>query len=174
MLAVFHWAPSAHLAFIYPSGLVVNGIHGGGEFIDGEWFFFLGRTEFILGESCSGSAFFTVVLFYVGYGLWVDSKRSRRQPGNQTGSGRLVRVSKPMTRFMIHSTVMFGALYLFVIAVNGFRVWTSMLVHTALLDSGHGVFRDEVHTLVGAVVFSLGFLAVFLWINKREARIQDA
>ena len=157
MFLMLHWMPGIHLTFIYPSGLVVDWIYGGGVFVDGQWLFIMGHTEFILDESCSGAVFFAVVLASVGCQVWLRLRSMKSLGSSQFDV--LNKVGKAIMQLM--------AIYPLVIVINGIRVWFSMVAHTGLLDAGFGVFHNEVHTLVGATVFLWGFFAVFLWMTKR-------
>lgn len=125
------------LGFIFPTGSLVNGFYQSGLFDGRAWQFYLDRTHFTLAESCSGTTFFSLLAAYFVY--------QQRQLFPESGWPRL----------MLRSLLL---AYPVAIIANAIRVVSSIEAHRLLVTIDQISVTDQVHTLVGSMVF----LAVFL------------
>jgi len=130
--------------FIFPTGLIVELFYGVGEYIGREWLFGIENTQFVLGESCSGTTFFSLLIAYIAF----------RIKTHQT------------------SIIWFLLAYPIALIANAMRVLSSIYAHNTLaLLNGHE-FSDHVHVITGAVAFLCSFLLVAYTIEKPNRRLQ--
>jgi len=126
--------------FIYPSGLVVNLFHGAGEYLNHEWLFAINRTNYILGEPCSGTTFFSLLLAYLVY------------------------------RHITHkaSLVWLPLAYPIAIFANAMRVLSSMHAHDSLTHINATALGSELHVAMGVIAFCSSFLVVAYLVEKPQ------
>ena len=130
--------------FIFPTGLIVELFYGAGEYIGREWLFGIENTQFVLGDSCSGTTFCSLLIAYIAF------------------------------RIKTHKTSIIWFLLAYPIALiaNTMRVLSSIYAHSTLaLLNGHE-FSDHVHVITGAVAFLCSFLLVAYIIEKPNRRLQ--
>ena len=133
----------AKSAFIFPTGIIVEWFYDAGSYIGGEWIYEIGSTQFILGESCSGTTFFSLLVAYFIYrSLTLNS------------SYVWLLLAYPITIF-----------------ANAMRVLSSISAHNLLAVLDASAYRDEVHAITGAIAFLTCFLLVAMFIesNPRTA-----
>lgn len=124
--------------FIYPSGVIVNWFNGSGEYLSQEWVFGIQSTRFVLGEPCSGTTFFSLLLAYIVY------------------------------RTLTHRTPLIWLLlaYPIAIAANSMRVLSSITAHNTLAYLNALTVTSEVHVITGTIAFSISFLLVAYLIER--------
>ncbi|MFQ3244261.1 MAG: exosortase/archaeosortase family protein [Arenicella sp.] len=124
--------------FIYPSGVVVNWFKGSGEYLNYEWVFGIQSTRFVLGEPCSGTTFFSLLIAYIVY------------------------------RILTHRASLMWLLlaYPIAIAANSMRVLSSISAHNSLAYLNALKFTSEVHVITGTIAFSVSFLLVAYLIER--------
>lgn len=132
-------------AFIYPAGLVVELFYGYGNYIDQEWLFIIGQTQFVFGESCSGTTFFSLLVAYIAF------------------------------RMMTHRTSFVWLLlcYPIALAANAMRVLSSINAHSALALFNAAEFADHAHVVTGSIAFLCSFLLIAYIIEKPKSRLQN-
>lgn len=136
----FQQVAMAKIGFIYSSGVLVNWFYGLGHYVNGEWFFGIGSTQFILGASCSGTTFFSLLVAYLAY------------------------------RRLTHQTSTLWLLMAFPIAIlaNAMRVLSSIFAHLCLAKLDQLTFTSEVHTATGSITFFMCFIAVAYFVEKNQ------
>ncbi len=131
-------------AFIYPTGLIVEFFYGAGNYIQREWLFEFNGTQFVLGESCSGTTFFGLLIAYICF------------------------------RVLTHKTSMIWLAFAYPLAIfaNAMRVLSSIYAHNGLatIDGLH--ISSQVHVFTGAITFLCCFLVIAYYIEKPESRFQ--
>jgi len=133
----------AKTAFIFPTGLFVEMFYGAGEYVGREWLFSIDRTQFVLGESCSGTTFFSLLAAYVVF------------------------------RMKTHGTSFVWLLLAYPLALvaNTMRVLSSIYAHETLaLFDGHAL-DVYVHVVVGAMAFLCSFLMIAYVIERPNVRV---
>lgn len=134
----------AKIGFIFPTGVIVEMFYGAGEFIKKEWLFRIEHTQFVLGESCSGTTFFSLLIAYIAY------------------------------RIKTHKTPLIWLLLAYPIAIiaNAMRVLSSIYAYNISAILNVSSFRDEVHVITGSIAFLCGFLFVAYIIEKPKHRLR--
>ena len=130
------------LGFIYPTGVIVEWFYGMGEYINGEWLFGINQTQFVLGESCSGTTFFSLLIAYIA--LHIST--------HQTALIWLV-LAFPIT-----------------ILANSMRVLSSIYAHNISTLLNIEMYRDEIHVVAGAIAFLSSLLIIAFLIEKPQMR----
>ncbi|MCP4333595.1 MAG: hypothetical protein GY785_13140 [Gammaproteobacteria bacterium] len=132
----------AKTAFIFPTGVLVGWFYGGGEYINREWLFGINETRFILGETCSGTTFFSLLVAYIVY------------------------------RIKAHASSCIWLIWAYPIAIaaNAMRVLSSIYAHNILTIFNTQAITDEVHVVTGATAFLFCFLLVAYFIEAADAR----
>lgn len=131
-------------AFIYPTGLLVESFYGAGSYVNKEWLFGFNGTQFILGESCSGTTFFSLLIAYISF------------------------------RALTHKTslVWLALAYPIVIIANTMRVLSSIYAHNGLVSFDGLHFSSQVHVFTGAITFLCCFLIIAYFIEKPASKLQ--
>lgn len=135
---IFQQFPVVKTAFIFPTGWIVQAFHGAGRFVDGQWFFDIHRTMFVLGESCSGTTFFSLLVAYICFRIRTKST----------------------------SSIWLLWAYPVSIVANAIRVQSSMFAHNTLTLISASDFSDQMHVATGTVTFLCSFLC-FVYIIER-------
>lgn len=131
------------LGFIFPSGWLVSMFYDAGSFLGVEWQFLLGSTEFRLGDSCSGTTFFSLLAAFIIYRL--------RQ---QAGLWYCLLAAYPVA-----------------ILANTIRVISSIEAHRFLVLIDQIDITDQVHALVGSMVFLAVFLLISIALDLRKPAV---
>lgn len=140
---IFQQFPYIKSIFIYPTGLLTNAFYGTGYYLNSEWVYFLGNTQFVLGESCSGTTFFSVLFAYLIY--------------------TKIEYKTPIVWLLLaYPVTLIG---------NSMRVLSSIYAHTALARIDAQRFADHIHVVTGTVTFLSCLLLIVLLIEK--TRITD-
>lgn len=126
---IFRFIPEAKLAFIYPSGVLVQSFFTSGSYHVDEWQFLFGETLFILGESCSGTTFFSMLIAYVIYSM-----------------------------FRGDSWLWLLAVYPVTLIANTIRVISSIYAHNLATISGVAGFDEYIHIICGVSAFLVSFI----------------
>ena len=126
------------LFFIVPVGELVHAFFGSGEFNGVEWVFTADSTRYILGENCSGTTFFSLVLAYLGMRY-----QASRIPI------WLLLCAYPVT-----------------LIANLARVLISVFVHGVTDAYLSSAWQDQLHLFTGIAVFVFTFLILTLYINR--------
>ena len=131
------------VGFIFPTGVIVEMFYGAGEFVRGEWLFGIESTQFVIGESCSGTTFFSLLIAYIAY------------------------------RIRTHKTSYFWLILAYPVAIvaNAMRVLSSIYAHNILPTLNAMDFRDEVHVVTGAIAFLCSFLLIAYIIEKPQPEV---
>ncbi len=141
---VFQQLSVIKTGFIFPTGLLVEMFYGTGDYTTGEWLFNREQTRFVLGESCSGTTFFSLLLAYIAF------------------------------RINTHRTSLLWLAYAYPITLiaNAMRVLSSNYAHNVLGHFGAGRFADHAHVMTGAVAFLCSFLIVAYVIERPKTGLQ--
>ena len=126
------------LFFIYPVGGLVSSFLGIGDFCNGEWIYRVGHTQVILGELCSGTTFFSLLVAYLGM---------RYQAGGLS-AGWLV------------------AGYPLALLANASRVVCSIQMYAHGLRSMPLSIQDHIHETIGVVVFATTLITLTLILER--------
>jgi len=138
---IFQQLTMLKLGFIYPTGLLVSGFYDAGVFSGQGWSFFIGSTEFVLSESCSGTTFFCLLMAFMCF--------------------------RVQTKTASYWWLL--AVYPIAILANTIRVVSSMEAHRFLVLVNQADITDPVHTLVGSMVFLAVFLLVSIILDWRKS-----
>lgn len=136
---LFRYLPELKTLFIYPTGLLTNAFYHTGDYIAKEWIYTLGNTRFVLGESCSGTTFFSLVGAYLVYNA--------------------LRTPKPRVYFL--------AVYPLTVIANSMRVLSSIYAQNLALHAGIEHLSPVIHVVTGTITFLSAFLAFALLIDRR-------
>ena len=137
--SLFRFLPFLKQAFIYPTGLLVNSMGTPGEYSGGEWLYDHAHVRFVLGESCSGTTFFCLLLAFLVY---------HRVTGSLSSLALLL--AFPVA-----------------LLANAIRVSTSMLLYQVLDQLNLSQLQDTLHILTGVISF-LGVLLTWHLILHRS------
>ena len=120
------------VGFIFPTGIIVEIFYGTGEFINKEWLFGIEQTRFVLGESCSGTTFFSLLFAYILY------------------------------RIKTQNIPYFWLFLIYPVAIiaNAMRVLSSIYAHNTLSAFNVSKFSNEAHVITGAIAFLCVFLII--------------
>ena len=127
-------------AFIYPTGKIIDSLYFSGEYIHGEWIYYLINTKFILGESCSGTTFFSLITAYLTF-LIVKENISKKW----------LILTFPIT-----------------ILANTIRVISSMYAHQFTVSIKQAHLSDLVHVAVGVITFLCCFMSIIFIIQYKK------
>lgn len=134
----FQYTPDAKSIFIYPTGLIVEAFYGTGNYIQSEWIYFVGKTKFILGDTCSGTTFFSLLFSYLIYrALTVDV-----------------------------SWLWLIAAFPATLVANSMRVLSSIHAHNYLAVLELEQYGDSVHVIAGTSTFLTCFLIIAHFVEK--------
>lgn len=139
---LFQRLPEANTLFIYPTGLIVDVFYGAGSYSQSEWIYFMGKTQFILGETCSGTTFFSLLFSYLIY--------------------RILTLKV--------SWLWLAAAFPVTLIANSMRVLSSMHAHNYLTVLGLDQHGDSVHAITGTATFLTCFLIMTYFIEKGTPR----
>lgn len=128
-------------AFIYPTGYLLHLFYDAGEYARHEWHFVVDGTRFIVGDVCSGTTFFCLLLAYVCCRLH--------------------------TRTAHWAWLL--PLYPVAITANAMRVQSSFYTYQALSFTGYQGFNEFVHVVTGTVTFLCCFLVLAFWVEGAPA-----
>lgn len=120
------------VGFIFPTGVIVELFYGAGQFVNKEWLFGIENIQFVLGESCSGTTFFSLLFAYIIYRIKTQN---------------------------IPYFWLFLA-YPIAIIANAMRVLSSIYAHNFLSAFNVSTVLDEAHVITGVVAFLCSFLIV--------------
>ena len=123
--------------FIYPVGWLVAQFLGSGQPVQGDWWFTLGTTRFVLNESCSGTTFFSLLCGY--FVLRLQTHRC--------------------------SPWWLVATYPLVLLANTVRVLSATYVHVLLAGQSLPLLQDSAHVITGTVTFLGLLIAVALYVE---------
>ncbi len=143
---LFQQLPMLKSVFIYPTGLIVKAFYGSGKYMDAEWTYFLGNTQFTLGETCSGTTFFSLLFAFL--------------------------VFKAFTCKTPAIWLLF--VYPIVLLVNTMRVLCSIHIHVYLTGIGAQAYSDYVHVMTGTTTFLSCFLLIAYFIEKGRESSSNA
>jgi exosortase/archaeosortase family protein len=131
-------------AFIYPTGLIVESFYGAGNYTNKEWLFGFKGTQFILGESCSGTTFFSLLIAYICF------------------------------RTLTHKTPLIWLAFAYPIAIfaNAMRVLSSIYAHNGLATFNGLHLSSQLHVFTGAITFLCCFLVIAYFIEKPKGSFQ--
>ena len=132
----------AKIGFIYPTGLLVNWFFHYGEFDSQVWIFGIERTRFVLGASCSGTTFFSLLVAYLVY-------RSQTH--------------------VLHP-IWFVLAYPITLLANAIRVASSIATHQLLNTARFDSFQAQAHVLTGVITFFFCFILVAYLIERRPSK----
>ncbi|MCP4237000.1 MAG: hypothetical protein GY770_26035 [Aestuariibacter sp.] len=135
---LFQQLPWLKSVFIYPTGMIVKAFYGSGKYMGAEWTYFLGNTQFTLGETCSGTTFFSLLFSYLVY--------------------KTLSCKTPVTWLLL--------VYPVVLLVNTMRVLSSIQVHIYLTGTQALAYSDYVHVMTGTTTFLSCFLLIAYFIEK--------
>lgn len=138
---LFQQLPEAKTLFIYPTGLIVDVFYGTGRYIQPEWIYFMGKTQFILGDTCSGTTFFSLLFSYLIY--------------------RILTLKV--------SWLWLAAAFPVTLIANSMRVLSSMHAHNFLTVLGLEQHGDSVHAITGTATFLTCFLIMTYFIEKGKS-----
>jgi exosortase K len=138
---LFQRLPEAKTLFIYPTGLIVDVFYGTGSYIQPEWIYFMGKTQFILGDTCSGTTFFSLLFSYLIYRI----------------------LTLKVSWFWL------AAAFPVTLIANGMRVLSSMHAHNYLTALGLDQYGDSVHAITGTATFLTCFLIMTYFIEKGKS-----
>lgn len=125
--------------FIVPTGAIVKSFLGYGYFTDiGEWIYDTNSTQFILGESCSGTTFFSLLTAYIAFRI-------------QTSGA---------------SYLWLLAVLPITIIVNAMRVVSSIAVHNMVSHYNFSGIASFAHVASGVAVFLCCFLIVAYFVER--------
>ncbi|MGI9326239.1 MAG: hypothetical protein ACR2PZ_13540 [Pseudomonadales bacterium] len=118
--------------FIYPSGWLVSLFYGTGNYAHPDWVYHLDHTRFVLGETCSGTTFFSLLLAYTAL------------------------------RIHTHRIRWYWLLLAFPLALlaNSMRVLSAISAERLLSQMGMVGIGDAVHVVVGAMTFLCAFIGI--------------
>jgi len=133
---VFYFYPKLKtLCFIHPTGKLVSLFWGMGKFYREEWVYEMGRMRVVLGELCSGTTFFSLLVAYMIMRYSV---------------GRLslwwIAASYPLSLFINAARVICSA-------------YVSYPVIRYLPDHTH----DHIHLAIGVIIFFTAFIVLTLF-----------
>ncbi|MCP4471235.1 MAG: hypothetical protein GY815_11210 [Gammaproteobacteria bacterium] len=133
-------------AFIYPTGLVLEQYIGFGFYDGQQWLFRPGATRFLLGETCSGTTFFSLLVAYLVYRLHTRKKL----------------------------LIWLSLAYPVALFANSMRVLSAIHAHQFLtfFDADH--LAVELHVVTGSIAFLCCFLIVAWAIEKQGPGRADA
>lgn len=132
------------VGFIFPTGVIVEMFYGAGEFINNEWLFGIENTQFVLGESCSGTTFFSLLFAYIVYRIKTQSI----------------------------AYVWLFLSYPIAIIANAMRVLSSIYAHNFLSNFNAFNFLEEAHVATGVIAFLCSFLIVAYFIESPKTKLQ--
>lgn len=124
--------------FIWPTGVFVDGLLNNGFYLDKQWLFNFGETRFVLGESCSGTTFYSLLVAYIAY---------------------RIRTHRISVAWLLLA-------YPVAIVANAIRVSSSIYIYEILQLFDNHAFSDALHVLVGSVTFLSVFLIFAFAIDK--------
>ena len=139
---LFYQWPQIKAAFIYPTGLLVNLMGFAGEYAFDEWSYRFQTVRFTLGELCSGTTFFCLVMAFLVY-QW----RSQRV-----------------------SPIWFVVAYPLTIVANAIRVGSSMILYLLLDSMQLSYLNEPFHLACGVVTFLTALLALAYLIETGRRR----
>jgi len=136
----FQQLPMMKTAFIFPTGLIVDSFYGAGGYSAGEWLFNSEQTLFVLGESCSGTTFFSLLAAYIAF------------------------------RIATHQTSWLWLVYAYPLTLmaNSMRVLSSIYAHNSLVVFNAGQFAGPIHVFTGVVAFLCSFLFIAYIIERQK------
>ena len=143
---VFQQLPELKSLFIYPTGVIVNSFYATGSHINSEWVYIFNQTKFVLGESCSGTTFFSLLISYLIYS----------------------RLKNNTPLFWLALT------YPITLVANTMRVLSSIYAHQFLAHINAENYSDSIHVVTGTVTFLSCLLLVALLIEKSGNTLPDA
>lgn len=129
----FQQVVTAKVAFIYPTGLLLQPYVGAGAFTDGQWEFLLSGTWFVINEQCSGTTFFSLLFAYICY-LRFSGATSQIIP------------------WLL-------AAYPIAVIANVMRVQCAILIHEMTGGTVLSALQESLHVIVGVFAFLFCFLA---------------
>lgn len=135
---LFQQIPDLKTLFIYPTGLLVSIFFGAGEYTSSEWIYLFDQTRFVLGESCSGTTFFSLLCGYLIYAK--------------------ARHKTPLTWLWLA--------YPATLLANTMRVLSSIYASGMLTQLNAEAHGDAIHVLTGTVTFLTSLLATALFIER--------
>ncbi|WP_185231052.1 archaeosortase/exosortase family protein [Teredinibacter franksiae] len=142
----FKFIPDAKLAFIYPSGVFVNAFLSGGEYSMGEWLFGGdSKTVYILGESCSGTTFFSMLFAYMTYSV--------------------VKGYRWWWLLLVYPLSLMA---------NTIRVISSIYAHQLIKGSAISIYAEYVHIACGVAAFLVTFILVVYILDHLNGRASNA
>lgn len=137
---VFQQGEITKQAFIFPTGWLVKLFYGHGQYEFGEWYFNIGHSPFTLGESCSGTTFFSLLTaFFIFKGI--------RQP-----------------RWLAYLILA----YPITLIANTTRVLSVISTHNTLDLLQLSEYGQTLHIVVGTMTFLSFLFASVLLLEKRS------
>ncbi|MEJ2445721.1 MAG: archaeosortase/exosortase family protein, partial [Exilibacterium sp.] len=135
---VFQQLPFVKVIFIYPTGFLTNAFYGTGFYLNSEWVYFLDNTKFVLGESCSGTTFFSILVAYLIYAK------------------------------IAYNISLLWLLFAYPITLisNSMRVLSSIYAHNVLASLKAQSYGDYIHVMTGTVTFLSCLLLIAVLIEK--------
>lgn len=118
--------------------------YGFGEYSEGAWLFYAGKTRFVLAESCSGTTFFSLLVAYIAF------------------------------RIKTHGIALLWLVYAYPITLlaNAFRVISSIPAHNLLAHYQFDAISNEIHVVAGVSAFLLCYLPVAYLIERSTKDLQ--
>lgn len=135
---LFQQIPDLKTLFIYPTGVLVSVFFGTGEYTGSEWIYLFDQTQFVLGDSCSGTTFFSLLCAYLIYAK--------------------ARYKTPLTWLWLA--------YPATVLANTMRVLSSIYASGMLTQLNAEAYGDAIHTITGTVTFLSCLLATALFIER--------
>lgn len=143
---VFQQVSTLKLVFIYPTGVLIKSFFGNGQYINQEWHLVLNQTQFVLGESCSGTTFFSLLCAYLTY--LILKRRA--------------------------SLVWLLLAYPITLIANAMRVTSSIYIHNILNEADVSGYHEAVHIFTGTATFFSCLLLTSLLIDKTGIQFTHA
>ena len=135
---LFQQIPDLKTLFIYPTGVLVSVFFGTGEYTGSEWIYPFDQTQFVLGESCSGTTFFSLLSAYLIYAK-----------------------AKHKTRL-----IWLWLAYPATVLANTMRVLSSIYAYGMLTQLNAQAYGDAIHAITGSVTFLTCLLATALFVER--------
>lgn len=136
--SLFQQIPDLKTLFIYPTGALVSVFFDKGEYTGSEWIYLFDQTQFVLGESCSGTTFFSLFCAYLIYA----KARHKTQ------------------------LIWLWLAYPVTVLANTMRVLSSIYASGMLTQLNAQAHGDAIHVLTGTVTFLTCLLATALFIER--------
>jgi exosortase K len=143
---LFQQFPVLKSLFIYPTGILVNAFYTTGTYTDSQWIYIFEQTKFVLGESCSGTTFFSLLFAYFIYSI--------------------AKHNIPLAWLVLT--------YPIALIANTMRILSSINAQRFLAHTNADSYSDAIHVIMGTITFVSCLLLVALFIGRTRKSLSHA